>query len=501
MSSVQVLPDDEHNRVLLANVHPEDWPLINPEGRYNLVVIGAGPAGLVAALGAAGLGAKVALIEKHLLGGDCLNLGCVPSKAVIRAAHAAHAVKAGAEFGVHAGDVTVDFGLAMGRMRKIRADISHHDSAERMKREGIDVFIGAGKFTGSNTVEVNGVSLEFSRAVIATGARAMVPPIPGLRETGVRTNETLFELTELPPRLIVIGAGPIGGEMAQSFARLGSKVTLIDMADRVLPREEPDASAIVQAQFVEDGVQLALGATVLRFEMDGEDRVTVVDRGNGEERYAADEILLAIGRQANLENLGLKAAGVNVHKRGIEVNDYLQTSNGAIYACGDVASEYQFTHSADHMARIVIRNALFFGRAKASKLVIPWATYTSPEVSHVGISHAEAAKRSDLTAFTVSIGETDRGRADGETEGYCRIYADRKGKIYGATIVAEHAGDLLAEVTLAMTHGLTLGKIASTIHPYPTQSEVIFKVASEWNRTRLTPSVKGWMKWLLAMRR
>jgi pyruvate/2-oxoglutarate dehydrogenase complex dihydrolipoamide dehydrogenase (E3) component len=490
-NTIRVLPEDEHNALLVANVAPSNWPAITPSGRYNLVVIGGGPAGLVAALGASGMGAKVALIEKGLLGGDCLNHGCVPSKAVIRAGHAAHAVRDAERFGVSAGDITVDFAKAMRRMRTIRADISHHDSAERLAKEGVDVFLGAASFTGPTTIEVNGTELSFARCLIATGASAFVPPIPGVHEAGVRTNETLFELTELPRRLTVVGAGVIGSEMAQSFARLGSEVTLVDLSERVLPREEPEASALVAKQFEADGVTLALGAKVLRFELDGDDRVTVIDRGQGEERIPADEVLLAVGRKANTGGMNLAAAGVTTHRSGIEVDDHLRTHNSKIFACGDVASAFQFTHAADHQARIVIRNALFFGRAKASDLVIPWSTFTSPEVAHVGITYDKAEERNDLTAYTVSMGETDRGRTDGELDGYCRVYADKNGRIHGATVVSDTAGELLAEITLAMTHGLTLKHIASTIHPYPTRSEVVFKVASAYNRTRLTPTFKG----------
>ncbi len=495
-----ILPDDEHNRHLVANTHPADWPVIQPQGRYNLVVIGGGPAGLVAAFGAAGLGAKVALIEKHLLGGDCLNGGCVPSKALLRAAHALGDVRDAHRFGVTVGEVGFDFGAMMERMRRIRSEISHHDSAQRLKDAGIDVFLGPATFVGPSQVAVNGVTLSFSRCCIATGARALVPPIPGISEVGVLTNETLFQLTELPARLTIVGGGVIGCEMAQCFARFGSEVTLIDMSDRVLPREEPDASALLTEQLLADGVQLQLGAKVERFESGADGKITVISRDGQQAHITGDHILLAIGRQPNTEGMDLDKAGVTTHKRGIQVNDWLQTANPAIYACGDVASSYQFTHSADHQARIVIRNALFFGRARASALVIPWATYTQPEIAHVGMTHETFAQRDDLLEFTVGLDETDRGRTDSES-GYCRVYTDAGGTIHGATIVGSHAGELLAELTLAMTHGLKLGHIQSTIHPYPTQSEVVFKVAAAWNKTRLTPTVARAIKTLLSWRR
>jgi len=291
--------------------------------------------------------------------------------------------------------------------------------------------------------------------------------------------------------------------MAQSFARFGSKVTLIDAKDRVLPNEEPEASQAVAKQLQADGMTLLLGASVVRFESGEQGKVVVVQTAAGEQRLPADEILMAVGRKANVTGMNLELAGVEVHAGGITVNDQMQTTNPAVYAAGDVASTFQFTHSADHMARIVIQNALFsvmgMGTKKASSLVIPWATYTQPEVAHVGLSHQAAESRDDITAWTVGIGETDRGRCDGEDNGYCRIYADSKGRIHGATIVANNAGDLLAEVTLAMTHNLTLNHIASTIHSYPTKSDVVFKVASAFRRTKLTPMVKNamqtWLEW------
>ena len=419
----------------------------------------------------------------------------MPSKALLRAAHAAHAARDAARFGVSVGDVTPDFPAIMERLRQIRADIGPHDSAERLRRDGIDVFLGQARFTGPDTLEVNGTPLRFRRACIATGARPVLPPIPGIEQVGAITNQHLFTLTELPSRLTVVGAGVIGCEMAQAFARLGSTVTLIDLADRVLAREEAEAAALVQEQLVADGITLKLGVGVERFER-SEARVTVLSSG---ERVESDVILVAAGRRPNLD-LDLEAAGVQTTKRGIQVDSHLVTTNPNIYAAGDVIGQAAFTHAADFHARIVIRNALFFGHARVEDLIIPRVTFTQPEVAAVGITGPEADETPGLTAFRVGMDETDRGRTDSEA-GYCRIWADSKGRIHGAVVVAEHAGELLAPITLAMTQGVTLGQIANTIHPYPTRSEVVFKVASAYNRTRVTPTVKKASTWLLDWRR
>lgn len=503
-TSPPVLPWDTHNQKLVSHVHPADWTNPTPAPRYNLVVIGGGTAGLVSAVGAAGLGARVALIEKHFMGGDCLNVGCVPSKAIIRAARAMAAVRDAGEFGVNVPPgATADFGKVMERMRRLRADISPHDSAKRFTELGVDVFLGAGRFTGPDTIEVSGQMLRFAKAVIATGARAAAPPIPGLKDVPYLTNETLFSLTELPKRLGVIGAGPIGCEMAQSFARFGSEVFLVETEHGLLPREDHDASAMVRAQMLRDGVHMVGGGREIRLARGAQGvRMQGQSQGQPYDREV-DQLLIAVGRAPNVEGLGLETVGVDFDKKGVKVNDRLQTANPRIFACGDICSPYQFTHAADFMARIVIQNALFKGRAKASSLIIPWTTYTSPEVAHVGLYEKDAkAQGIAVDTFTQELSKVDRAILDGETEGFVRIHA-RKGtdEIVGATVVAAHAGELIGEITLAMKGGLGLKTIGATIHPYPTQAEAIRRTGDLYNRTRLTPFVKTLMKRWLAWQR
>jgi pyruvate/2-oxoglutarate dehydrogenase complex dihydrolipoamide dehydrogenase (E3) component len=500
-----VNPWDVYNQHLVSQVHPLDWKNPTPASRYNLVVIGAGTAGLVSAAGAAGLGARVALIERHLMGGDCLNVGCVPSKAMIRAARAAAAVREAGEFGVHVPDgVRIDFGQAMERMRRLRASIAPSDSAQRFSDMGIDVFIGSGRFIDAETIAVADEKLHFKKAVIATGARASAPPIPGLDEVEYLTNETVFSLTELPKRLAVIGAGPIGCEMAQAFARFGSEVFLVEALHGILPKEDSDASGIVLESMRKDGVKLLCCGKELKLSRadGGKIRLTVESHGKGYDEVV-DKLLVSVGRSPNIEGLGLEEAGVTYSKKGVTVNDRLQTSNPDIYAAGDICSPYQFTHAADFMARIVIRNALFFGRAKMSALTIPWCTYTEPEISHVGLYEKQAQEQGiAVDTFTRELKEVDRSILEGRTNGLVRVHV-RKGrdKIIGATIVASNAGDMISELTLAMAHGLGLKHIAGTIHPYPTQAEAIRQVADAYNRTRLTPFTKSLFSRLMAWRR
>ncbi len=497
-----LLPDDAHDQRLRSHVHPPDWVNPTPAARYNLVVIGGGTAGLVTAVGAAGIGARVALIERHLLGGDCLNYGCVPSKSLIAAARAAAACRDAARYGVVLnGPVQVDFAAVMERLRKIRADISPHDGAERLRKAGVDVFLGDGRFSSGESIEVAGRTLKFAKAVIATGARAAVPEIPGLKETGFFTNETIFTLTELPKRLAVIGGGPIGCELAQAFARLGSRVTLLHNKGHLLDREDADAAAIVQASLRRDGVELILGV-----KLEGATRSSggksIRHSGASAGTVECDAILVSTGRQPNVENLGLEAAGVRFDlRKGVEVDDRLRTSQPRIFACGDVCSGLKFTHAADFMARTVIQNALFKGRKKFRRVTIPWCTYTEPEIAQVGLSeHAARDGGIAVDTYVRQFADVDRAKTDGETEGFVKIItAKGKGTILGATIVGAHAGDLISEISVAMAGGLGLGSLAGVVHPYPTRAEAIRQCGDAYNRTRFTPFVAGlfrrWLTW------
>jgi pyruvate/2-oxoglutarate dehydrogenase complex dihydrolipoamide dehydrogenase (E3) component len=499
-----ILPDTEENRALGENVHPPWWKNPAPAQCYNLVVIGAGTAGLVTAAGAAGLGARVALIEREFLGGDCLNVGCVPSKGIIRPARGIHDARTSGKFGVEGtGHLTIDFGKAMERMRRIRAEISDNDSVHRYSGKlGVDVFLGEGRFGGPDTIEVDGTRLRFKRAAICTGARAAAPPIPGIEEAGYLTNETVFSLTELPERLAVIGGGPIGCELSQAFCRLGSRVTLFEMGPHILPREDPDAAGIVQDAFVAGGVELILNARVIRVSKEGTGKIVHVEQEGKPREVRVDEILVGIGRAPNVDGLNLESAGIAYDpRRGVEVNDRLQTSNPRVYAAGDICFPYKFTHTADALARILIANALFLGRQKSSSLVVPWCTYTDPEVAHVGMYEDDAkTKGIPVVTLTVPLSGVDRALLDGEAEGFARVHL-RKGSdtILGATIVASHAGEMINEFSLAITSGLGLSAIGKTIHPYPTQGEVVKKLADAYNRTRLTPAVKkilaAWLRW------
>ena len=507
-------PFDQHNQRLESNVHPPQWSNPQPKSDYHLVVIGAGTAGLVTAAAAAGLGARVALIERELMGGDCLNVGCVPSKGVIAAARTAATVGNAADFGVNVPPgTTIDFDKVMTRMRKKRADISPVDSAQRFTELGIDVFFGQGAFEDGGTVSVTtaageATQLKYKKAVIASGARAAAPPIKGMDSINYLTNENLFSLATLPKRFGVVGSGPIGSEMAQSFARLGSTVFLFERSDRILSREDADAAAVAQRQFEKDGVNLVLGAQDMELApagpAGGQINVKVVQNGAVNETLV-DQLLIAVGRAPNVDGLNLEKVGVKCHDKGVQVNDHMQTTNPNIYAAGDVCSQHQFTHAADFQARIVIQNALFavgpFGRKKASDLIIPWATYTSPEIAHVGMYPADAKKSGvEIDTYVQSLEHVDRAILEGTDEGFIKIHTHKgTDTIVGATIVAENAGDMISEITVAMKNKVGLAGIGASIHPYPTQAEAIRKLGDQYNKTKLTPTNAKILKFLMKL--
>jgi pyruvate/2-oxoglutarate dehydrogenase complex dihydrolipoamide dehydrogenase (E3) component len=503
-------PDDDHNRRLAEAVHPTNWRNPSPASKYNLVVIGAGTAGLVMAAGAAGLGAKVALVERELMGGDCLNFGCVPSKAIIRTSRTLAEICNAGRFGVYVPHgAQVDFGAAMERMRRLRADLSGNDSVARFAGLGVDVFSGDARFDGPDAVVVGEATLRFRRAAIATGARATAPPVPGLAEAGYLTNETVFSLTTLPGRIGVIGGGPIGCELAQALRRCGAEVSLLEAAPQILQREDGDAAARVAAALARDGVAMVTDCRILEVTRRGADKIVRFERGGGgAAELAVDEILVGAGRAPAVAGLNLEAAGVAYDEvAGVKVDDYLRTTNRRIYAAGDACGKFRFTHVADATARIVIRNALFYGRARMSALTIPWCTYTDPEVAHVGLNEAEAQARGmKVRTLVQEFNAVDRAILDDETDGLVKVHlaagsdgSGRSDRIVGATIVARHAGEMISELTLAMGHGIGLGALADVIHPYPTQAEAIRKLGDQYNRTRLTPRVKWlfehWLKW------
>jgi pyruvate/2-oxoglutarate dehydrogenase complex dihydrolipoamide dehydrogenase (E3) component len=498
-----LLADDPHDRVVIENCHPPRYVNPTPAGKYNLIAIGAGAAGLVSAGGAGSLGAKSALIERALTGGDCLNTGCVPSKAVIRAARAAYDVRRAQEFGIHLqAEPVINYAAAMERMRRLRARISFVDAVARFgSKYNVDVYLGEASFINTSTIEVAGQRLEFARAVIATGGRAAELPIPGLKEAGYYTNENIFTLTELPRRMAVIGGGSIGCELAQAFARFGSAVTIINDVARILPREDADAAEIVHRQLTREGLTIINQARILRADKRGAERVIVYERAGQQAEAVCDLILVAAGRVPNVEGLQLEAAGVQYNRAGVLVDDRLRTSNPRIYAAGDVCSQHKFTHAADANARLVLRNALFFGKAKVSSLVMPWVTFTDPEVAHVGLYEAEArAAGYDVATLTEPFADVDRAILEGEDEGFARAHYDRKtGRLLGGTIVARHAGEIISELTLAITQGLKPDALANTIHPYPTRADALRKIGDAYNRARLTPAMQKllakWVAW------
>ncbi|OGQ07119.1 MAG: pyridine nucleotide-disulfide oxidoreductase [Deltaproteobacteria bacterium RIFCSPLOWO2_12_FULL_40_28] len=460
--------------------------------KYHLIVIGAGSGGLVAAAGAAGLGAKVALIEKHKMGGDCLNTGCVPSKAIIRSAKIIHDAQTAERFGLkpHRFDIKLDSILAS--VREVQTKLAHHDSVERFTSLGVDVHLGEYQFISPNQISNGKETLEAKRFCIATGAAPFVPPIPGLDKIPSLTSDNVWQLKELPKNLIVLGGGPIGAELAQTFARLGSKVTLVEMADRLLIREDPEVSELVKKRFEAEGLTV-----LLKTKAEQIDGGLIVSDPNGQKRKIAfDQILVAVGRAPNVNDLGLEKAGVQYDKKGIKVDATLQTTAKHIYACGDIVGPYQFTHTADFQARLILRNALFPGKSKIDYRVVPWCTFTEPEVARVGINESEAKQKNiPVDVFTYAMTDLDRAVCDREDEGFIKVLTSMGAdQILGVTLVGLHAGDLLHELALAMHQKIGLKKVASMIHVYPTLAELSKRIADTYQRTRLTDGSKKWLK-------
>ena len=491
----------EHQR--LENTHPADHQNPVPASIYNLVVIGGGTAGLVAALGAAALGAKVALIERFMLGGDCLNVGCVPSKSIIRTARLYADMREASRYGAKAPDtLAIDFAATMQRMRNIRARVSNNDSVRRLSEAGVDVFLGQASFSGLSTITVGDMQLRFKKALIATGARPDTPIIPGLTEAGYLTNETIFDLTILPRRLLVIGGGPLGCELAQAFCRFGSQTTIVQDWPLFLPKEERDAAQLLSDSFARDGIDVRLNTVAVNVRTEGHEKVVDLVSDDYKSAVTVDAILTGTGRNPNVDGLNLQAAGVEFDPgTGVRTNDFLQTTNPNIYAAGDVCLEHKFTHTADAAARIVIQNALFLGRQRISRLKIPWCTYTDPEIAHVGMYVRQAQEQGiSVKSFTIPMHDVDRAITDSEERGFVKIHVkEGTDRILGATIVARHAGEMINEITLAIVANIGLRKLARVLPAYPTRAEAIRKAADAYNRTRLTPGrrwlLQRWLQW------
>jgi pyruvate/2-oxoglutarate dehydrogenase complex dihydrolipoamide dehydrogenase (E3) component len=472
-----------------------------PPDSYHLLIVGGGPAGLTAAHAAAKRGARVALIERDRLGGTCLNTGCIPSKAIIRTSRLYREMRDAEQFGGRVpGEITVDFPGVMDRVRRIRARLREHHSAEKLAAAGIDLYFGEARFAALDSVTVGGTVLRFKKALVATGARPVRPKIPGLEEAGYLTYENVFDLTECPKRLLVIGGGPVGCELAQAFARLGSRVTLVQDEPMFLGREERDAAQLLSDALARDGIEIHLDTQTTRVRVDGEDKVADLVHDDAKQSVAVDRILVGVGVAPNVQGLELEAAGVAYDPAdGIPVDDFLRTSNPRIFAAGDVCAGNKFPHIEIAAARIVVTNALFLGRRRLSVEAIPWCTFTDPEIAHVGMYVTEARQKNiRVKTFTVLMHEVDRAITDGEEEGFVKLHVrEGTGKILGATVVASHAGDLINEISLAMSAGLDLDALALVNQPYPTQSQAIKMAAVAYVGSRRR-SVRSWLtrKWL-----
>lgn len=472
-----------------------------PRPEFDLCVIGGGAAGLGVAAGGAILGAKVALVERAALGGECLYHGCVPSKALLHVARVAQQARDGGRFGVQTSHVEVDFRAAMAHVRGAIAAIEPRDSPQRFRELGVHLHFGAGRFVDPGTFAVDGARITARHFVLATGSHPVAPPVPGLDETGYLTNETVFDLDALPARLIVLGGGPIGCELAQAFARLGAAVTLIEQAPQLLQVEDADLSDVVATRLRGEGVTVHTGARVIAACRDGAQVALDIETGPGVQTVRGDRMLVAAGRAPNLDGLDLDAGGVALREGRVVLDARLRTTNRRIYACGDVAGPYRFTHMAEHQAGVVLRNALFRLPVRDHARAVPWCTFTDPELARVGWSERDAeARGARVEVYRHAFAEVDRAVADGCSEGFAKILTDRRGRLLGAAIVGTHAGELIHEYALALNRGLKASHISATIHVYPTLAEVNRRVADARRRAGLTPASRRWLQRLFRLR-
>ncbi|HET9985303.1 MAG TPA: FAD-dependent oxidoreductase [Longimicrobiales bacterium] len=469
-----------------------------PARRYDLIAVGGGAAGLVASAGAAGLGARVALVERARLGGECLWTGCVPSKALLACARAARDARRAASYGIDVGDVAIDFRRVRDHVRAAQARIEPHDSAERFRGLGVDVVIGTARFVGPRTLDVDGRRLEGRNIVVATGSRPDAPQVPGLQDVPYLTNETIFELDERPASLLVLGAGPVGLELAQAFAGLGSAVTVVEAAPRVLPREDAEIASLLQSALEAEGIRLLLGHEVRAAARTAAGVALDVAGPRGEARLEATALLVATGRRSNHADLEPAAGGVDVGRDGIVVDDRLRTTAERVWAAGDATGILRFTHVADYQARLVVRNALFPGSGRADYAAVPRVTFTEPELGRVGLTEEEARERHGdaVRVWRHPLHDLDRAVADGCTTGLVKLVADRRGRLLGAHVLGPRAGEVVVAPTLALRHGLGLGKLAATVFPYPTYGEAVKQAADAHVRARLTGFTRRLAAWL-----
>jgi pyruvate/2-oxoglutarate dehydrogenase complex dihydrolipoamide dehydrogenase (E3) component len=476
--------DRNNERAILDDLRPAAWQNPKPADIYDLVILGAGPAGLSAAFDAAALNAKVALIEQKMLGGNCLHTGCVPSKALIRTSRLYADMRNAETFGGQVpSDMPIDFAAAMDRITRIRSRIARGTTARELSRLKIDLFFGSGRFEDANAIMVGGDRLRFRKALVATGAHPVIPRIPGLVQAGYLTNQNVFDLRALPARLLVIGGGPIGCELSQAFCRLGSKVTIVQIEPMFLGNEERDAAQILSDAFARDGIAIHLNTEAVAVRVEGGGKIADLVSEDHTSTVTADQILVSTGQAPNVETLNLEAAGIVYDPdAGIRVNDFLQTTNPDIYAAGDVCVRRKFTHFEAESSRIVVQNALLSRRERASSLTIPWCTYTDPEIAHVGLYVREARdKNIPIKTFTVPMHDVHRAICDGEEDGFVKIHV-REGsdEILGATVVARHAGEMINDISLAMSLGVGLERLGRVVRPYPTQAGAIQMAAEAY---------------------